>query len=128
MKKRCVIWLVTLGLVLGCLFLGGCGDSRELYAGTYRSVEPFAGKGHIELVLKENGEATWKLAEEGKAIKFKWKVEDNRLWLYTKEGAIIHVTLSEGGKKLSVDMTGEWNPTCPTNQCILFERVVKGGS
>jgi len=128
MKNRYLIWLAALGLVLACLGLGGCGDSREPYAGTYRSVEPFAGKGHIELVLKENGEATWKLAEEEKTIKFKWKVDDNRLWLYTKEGAIIHVTPSEGGKKLSVDMTGEWNPSCPANQCILLDRVVGGGS
>lgn len=128
MKKRYLIGLAALGLVLACLSLGGCGDSREPYAGTYRSLEPFAGKGHIELVLKENGEATWKLAGEDKTIKFKWKVDNNRLWLYTKEGAIIHVTPSEGGKKLSVDMTGEWNPSCPASQCIFFERVVGGGS
>jgi len=125
MKKRYLLGAVALALALTWL-LGGCGESREPYAGTYRSVEPYAGKGHVELVLKANGEATW--AHEGKTIKFKWRVDNNRLWFYTKEGGIIHVTPTEGGKKLSVDMTGEWNPICPTNQCILFERVVRGGS
>ena len=128
MKKRYVLWAAVLGLVLSGLFLAGCGESREPYAGTYRSVAPYADKGHVELVLKANGEATWKLAQEAKIIKFKWKVDNGRLWLYTKEGAIIHVTPSDGGKKLTADMSGEWNPTCPEKHCVLFERVSGGGS
>ena len=127
MKKPYLILSVALTLVLASLLVGGCGESRQPYAGTYRSVEPFAGKGHIDLVLKENGEATWKLAGEDKTIKFKRKVDDNRLWLYTKEGGIIHATTSDGGKELSVDMTGEWSPGCLPGKCIIFKRVKEGG-
>ncbi|MBM4286495.1 MAG: hypothetical protein FJ128_14820 [Deltaproteobacteria bacterium] len=127
MKKHYLIRSAALAMVLGGLFLMGCAESRELYAGTYHSVEPFAGKGHIELVLKENGEATWKLAEEEKTIKFKWKVDGQRLWLYTKEGAIILAIPSEGGKVISLDMSGEWNPGCPPDKCITFKRVKEGG-
>jgi hypothetical protein len=128
MNKGLKISTATLGIVLCWLFLMGCGESRQPFAGNYRSVEPFAGKGHIELELKENGEATWKLAQEGIAIKFKWQAENNRLWLYTKEGGIIHATPSDGGRKLTVDMSGQWHPSCPKDQCILFERVKEGGS
>jgi hypothetical protein len=128
MKRGLIISAATLGLVLCWLILMGCGESRQPFAGTYRSVEPFAGKGHIELELKENGEATWKLAQEGIAIRFKWRAEAGRLWFYTKEGGIIHATPSEGSRKLTVDMTGQWHPSCPKEQCILFERVKGGGS
>jgi hypothetical protein len=128
MKRGLIIAAANLGLVLCWLFLAGCGESRLPYAGTYRSVEPFANKGHVELDLKENGEATWKLAQEGSATKFKWKVENNRIWFYTKEGGIIIATPINGGQKLTVDMTGQWNPSCPMENCILFERVKGGGS
>jgi hypothetical protein len=128
MNKRFVTWIAVLGLALGWLFLGGCGESRQPYAGTYRSVQPYAGQGHVDLELKENGEATWKLAESGKTIKFKWKVDNGRLWLYTKEGGIIHVTPSDGGQKLSADMTGQWHPSCPKDSCVSFERQKGGGS
>jgi len=126
MKKRYRLWAAVPGLVLCWLLVGGCGESRDPYVGMYRSKEPYADKGHVDLVLKVNGEATWTL--KGKTIKFKWTVDNGRLRFYTKEGGIIHVTPTEGGKKLSVDMTGDWNPICPTKQCILFERVVRGGS
>jgi hypothetical protein len=128
MKKRLVIWTAVLGLALSWLFLGGCGESRQPYAGTYRSAESFAGKGHIDLELKENGEATWKMPESGKSIKFKWRVEEGRLWFYTKEGGIIILTPSEEGRKLSADMTGQWHPSCPKDSCVLFERQKGGGS
>ena len=126
MKKRYLIWGAALGLALGWLLVVGCGESRQPYAGAYRSVEPYAGKGHVELILKANGEATW--TWEGKTIKFKWTVDSGRLRFYTKEGGIIHVTPTEGGKKLAADMTGEWNVSCPAKHCVLFERVTKGGS
>lgn len=121
MTKPFLILILAMAVAFGTC-LAGCGESREPYVGTYRSVEPYAGKGHIELVLRENGEATWKLGQE-KTIKFKWKVADGRLWFYTKEGGIIHVTPSDGNKRLSCDMTGEWHPSCPANYCINFERV-----
>ena len=126
MKTRFLIGTMILGLLCG-LFLAGCGESRTPYAGNYRSMEPYAGKGHVELELKENGEANWKMPT-GKTIKFKWRVENNRIWLYTKEGAILLITPSEGGKKLSADMTGQWHPSCPVDKCILFQRVPGGGS
>ena len=128
MKKSLVTTAAVLGLVFCWLFVAGCGESRSPYAGTYRSEKPFAGKGHIELELKDNGEATWKLAQEGIAIKFKWRVEENRIWLYTKEGGIIIASPTEGGQKLTVDMTGEWHPSCPAEHCFIFERVKGGGS
>lgn len=128
MKRTLVTTAAVLGLAFCWLFLAGCGESRQPYAGTYRSVKPFAGKGHIELELKDNGEATWKLAQEGIAIKFKWRVEENRIWLYTKEGGIIIASPSEGGQNLTVDMTGEWHPSCPAEHCFTFERVKGGGS
>ncbi len=128
MNRRLMISAATLWMVLCWLIFSGCGESRQPFAGTYRSLEPFAGKGHIELELRENGEATWKLAQEGIAIKFKWRAEGGRLWLYTKEGGIINATPSEGGRILTVDMTGQWHPSCPKGYCIIFERVKSSSS
>jgi hypothetical protein len=128
MNRGLKISAATLGMLFCWLILMGCGESSQPFAGTYRSIEPFAGKGHVELELKENGEATWQLAQEGIAIKFKWRAESGRLWFYTKEGGIINATPSEGGKKLMVDMTGQWHPSCPKSNCIAFERVKAGGS
>ena len=123
MTKRILIWTLLLGLVWGGLLVAGCGESREPYAGTYRSMEPYAGEGHVELELKDNGEADWKLSESGKTIKFKWRVENDRLWFYTKDGGIIHAIPSDGGRKLNADLTGQWHPSCPKDKCIVFERV-----
>jgi hypothetical protein len=94
--------------------------------GTYQSVEPFAGKGHIRLQLKEDGECTWKLGE-AESLKFKWRVNQGQIWIYTKEGAILIVTPGNGGKILSVDMTGDWHPGCPPGSCVTFKRVPEGG-
>lgn len=113
--------MAALGLAFIWLTLTGCGESRAPFAGTYQSVVPYAGKGHIELVLKENGEGTWTF--EGKSVKFKWRVSEGRIWMYTKEGGIIIITPAEGGKLLSVDMTGEWHPGCPPESCINFQRM-----
>ncbi len=120
MKKSFVNLAAALGLALAWLILTGCGESRTPFAGTYQSAAPYAGKGHIELVLKENGEGTW--TWEGKSVKFKWRVSDGRIWMYTKEGGIIIVTPADGGKILSADMTGEWHPGCPPEKCINFQR------
>ena len=128
MNRGLVTAATILGLVFCWLCLAGCGESRLPFAGIYRSVQPLANKGHVELELKENGEATWKLGPEGAATKFKWRVENGRIWLYTKEGGIILATPSEGGQKLAVDMTGEWHPSCPSEKCYTFERVKGGGS
>jgi hypothetical protein len=128
MKRGFVIAAPIISLALCWLFLAGCGESRQPFAGDYKSVQPFAGKGHVELELKDNGDATWKLAQEGVAIKFKWRVEGDRLWFYTKEGGIILGTVSEGGKKLTLDLTGQWNTSCPTENCLMFEKVKGGGS
>jgi hypothetical protein len=113
---------VALGLILTFL-LGGCGGSRLAYVGTYRSVEPFAGKDHVTLVLKQGGECTWTLGEEGNTLEFKWRISDGRIWVYTKEGGIIIITPSEGGKVLSADMSGEWHPRCPPDKCLAFTRI-----
>ena len=123
MKRAIIKWVIVLGLLLGCLGLWGCGEPRNQFAGNYRSEAPYAGKGHINLSLKENGEAVWKLDKDMREHKFKWKVEADRLFLYTPEGAVIVVTPSQGGKRLTVDMTGNWNPSCPVNQCIIFDKV-----
>ena len=119
--------LVVLGLVMGCLAMWGCGAPRAPFAGNYRSEAPYADKGHIELNLKENGEATWKLEKDMRELKFKWKVEGDHLFLYTREGAVIVATPSEGGKKLTMDMSGNWHPSCPVNQCLIFTKVSGGG-
>ena len=118
---------VALGLIFIWFLLGSCGESRLAYVGTYRSVEPFAGKDHVVLVLKEGGECTWTLGENGNALEFKWRISDNRIWVYTKEGGIIIISPSEGGKVLSADMSGEWNPRCPPDKCLTFTRVSEGG-
>ncbi len=127
MKKSLLRWPVVLGLGWCWLLLAGCGESRAPFAGTYKSTEPFAGKGHIELILRDNGEATWTLAGEGTSLKFKWRVAEGRIWLYTKEGGILIVTPSKDGKHLSADMTGEWHPGCPPDHCINFIREKEGG-
>lgn len=125
MKARGLIRAAALVLILVWSALPGCGESRSPFAGTYRSVETFAGQGHIELVLKENGEATWTLA--GNTLKFKWRVDGNRIWIYTKEGGLLIVIPSNDGKTLSADMSGEWHPGCPPEQCVNFRRVEPGG-
>jgi hypothetical protein len=125
MKKNLLKLAAVLGLLLVWLALGGCGESRSPFAGTYRSVEPFAGKNYIDLDLKENGKGTWTL--EGKTVEFTWMVNDGRIWIYTKSGAILIVTPGEGGKMLSADMSAEWHPGCPPNSCVTFRRVPSGG-
>jgi hypothetical protein len=124
MNKGYLTRTAVLGLTLIWLVLLGCGESRAPFAGTYRSVAPFAGKGYIELVLKQNGEATWTF--EGKTLKLKWRVDEGRIWLYTKEGGIIIITPAKGGEILSADMSGEWHPGCPPDKCLQFQRVEPG--
>lgn len=123
MKRGFIKWVVVLGLAVGCLAPWGCGESRAPFVGNYRSEGPFADKGHIELLLKENGEATWKLEQDVRELKFKWKVEAGRLFFYTREGAVMIAIPTEGGRKLTMDMSGNWNPSCPVNQCVTFIRV-----
>lgn len=125
MKHRFLKWAPVLAWAGLFLAVWGCGESRSQYAGTYRSEQPYAGKGHIDLVLKENGEVTWTL--DHNTQKLKWKVHEGQLWLYTREGAIMIATPSEGGKKLSVDLSGEWNPSCPVDRCLIFDRLGGGG-
>ncbi len=88
-------------------------------------METFAGKNYVELELKEDGKGTWTVA--GKSVDFTWVVNDGKVWIYTKSGAILIVTPSEGGKVLSADMTGDWHPGCPPNACMVFKRVQEGG-
>jgi outer membrane lipoprotein-sorting protein len=125
MKRDILKLAAVLGLLLVCLLLGGCGESRSDFAGKYRSVEPFAGKNYIDLDLKANGKGSWTLA--GKAVEFTWMVNDGRIWIYTKTGAILIVTPGEGGKMLSADMTADWHPGCPPGSCVVFRRVPEGG-
>jgi hypothetical protein len=125
MKKNFLKLAAVLGLIVVGLVLGGCGESRSPFAGTYKSVEPYAGKGFVELNLQENGRGTWTLA--GKTVEFTWMVNEGKVWIYTKTGAILIVSPSEGGKFLSADMTGEWHPGCPPNACVVFKRVQEGG-
>ena len=123
MNRRFLKRLSALGLLVTCaIILGGCGESRTPYVGTYKSDQPVTDKGHIELVLRDNGEAEWSWGEAGKTTKFKWRVQDTRVWLYTTTGAIIIATPSDDKKQLSVDMTGEWHEGCPTDKCIIFTR------
>ena len=125
MKKDFLKLAAVLGLIMVALVMGGCGESRSPFAGTYKSVEPFAGKNYIDLELQENGKGTWSLA--GKSVEFTWVVNDGKVWIYTKPGAILIVTPSEGGKTLSADMSGDWHPGCPPGSCVVFNRVREGG-
>ena len=116
--------LVPWALLLLCLLgLWGCGESRGPFVGTYSSEEAVAGKGHIELILRDNGEADWSWVDEGRSTKFKWRVQDGRVWLYTKEGIILIGTAANGNKNLSVNISGEWAEGCPMDNCINFTRV-----
>ncbi len=125
MNKDSLKLAAVLGLILVGLALAGCGESRSRFAGAYRSVNPIAEKNYIDLDLQENGKGTWTLA--GKTTEFTWVVNDHKIWIYLKTGAIIIFTPSEGGKELSADMTGEWHLGCPPNSCVAFKRVPEGG-
>ena len=112
-----------IGLFIACaIILSSCGESRTPFVGSYKSEESIGDKGHIQIVLRDNGEAEWGWGEEGKTTKFKWRVQDDRVWLYTNAGAIIIATPSNDKNQLSVDMTGEWHEGCPTDKCIVFNR------
>lgn len=125
MKKDILKLGAVLGLIMVGLVMGGCGESRSEFAGTYKSEKPFAGKDYIDLDLQENGKGTWVLA--GKTVEFTWVVNAGKIFIYTKPGAILVVTPTEGGKILSVDMTGDWHAGCPPGSCVNFKRVKDGG-
>jgi hypothetical protein len=125
MKKDYRTLALILGMIMVGLVLSGCGESRSEFAGTYKSVKPFAGKDFVDLDLQDSGKGTWTLA--GKTSEFTWVVNDGKIWIYTKPGAILIVTPSEGGKTLSADMTGDWHPGCPPGSCVVFRRVGEGG-
>jgi hypothetical protein len=125
MKRDLLKLAAVLGLILVFLTLGGCGESRSRFAGTYRSEAAIDGKNYVDLDLKDNGKGTWTLA--GKSVEFTWVVNEGKVWLYLKTGGIIIGTLSEGGKRLSLDMTGDWHPGCPPNACVSFKRGAEGG-
>lgn len=125
MKKYFLKLAAVFSVLLVCSVLAGCGESRSPYAATYRSEDPLAGKKFATLDLKEDGKGTWTLA--GKSVEFTWVVNDGKIWFYTKTGAILIATPSEGGKILSVDMTGDWHPGCPPSACVAFKRVQEGG-
>jgi hypothetical protein len=125
MKKDILKLGAVLGLIMVGLVLGGCGESRSEFAGTYKSMEPFGGKDYIDLELQENGKGTWVLA--GKTVEFTWVVNAGKIFIYTKPGAILVVTPTEGGKILSADMTGDWHAGCPPGSCVNFKRVKDGG-
>jgi hypothetical protein len=125
MKTNSLKVAAVLGLIMVGLVLGGCGESRSQFAGTYKSEKPFAGDKHVDLDLQENGKGTWALA--GKTVEFTWVVNDGKIFIYTKPGAILVVTPTEGGKVLSADMTGDWHPGCPPGACVTFKRVKDGG-
>ena len=125
MKKNFLKATAVLGLIMVGLALGGCGESRSQFAGTYKSVQPFAGDKHVDLDLQENGKGTWILG--GKTVEFTWMVNDGKIFIYTKPGAILVVTPAEDGKTLSADMTGDWHPGCPPGACVTFKRVKNGG-
>jgi hypothetical protein len=126
MKRDALKLAAVLGLILVGLVLAGCGESRSPYAGTYQAVECFPDNKCIEIDLKENGKGTWTVAGKTMA-EFTWVVNDGKPWFYLKSGGILIATPSEGGKVLSVDMTGDWHPGCPPNQCLVFKRVLEGG-
>jgi hypothetical protein len=124
MNRSKRIWMLVPGLFLICaLMLAGCGESRTPFVGTYKSDQPVSGKGHIELILRDSGEADWNWVDGNRTSKFKWRVQDGRVWLYTKDGAILIATPTDGNKYLSVDITGEWHEGCPTERCINFTRL-----
>jgi hypothetical protein len=125
MKRHVGKLASVLGLILLGLVLGGCGESRTPFVGTYKSVEPFGGENYITLDLQENGKATWTLG--GKTLEFTWVVNDGKVFIYTKTGAIIIVTPSQKGKILSADMTADWHPGCPPGSCVVFKRLPSGG-
>ncbi|MHB8068842.1 MAG: hypothetical protein ACYDIC_13205 [Desulfobaccales bacterium] len=125
MKKNLLKLAAVLGLIMFCLALVGCGESRSPFAGKYRSLEPFAGKDYVDLELKEDGKGTWTHA--GKSTEFTWMVNEGRIWIYTKTGAILIVTPGNGGSLLSADMTADWHPGCPPGSCVNFRRVPEGG-
>jgi hypothetical protein len=125
MKRELLKIAVVLGLLLVCLGLGGCGESRSPFAGTYRSEETFAGNKYVDLDLKEDGKGTWALA--GKTVEFTWVVNDGKVWMYLRTGGIVIATPSAAGQKLSLDMTGDWHPGCPPNACVNFKRIKEGG-
>ena len=126
MNKNFLTVTAVLGLIMVGLVLGGCGESRSQFAGTYKSVEPFGGKDYIDLDLQDNGKGTWSLA--GKTLaEFTWAVNDGKPYFYVKSGGILIATPSEDGKMLSVDMTGDWHPGCPPGSCVNFKRVKDGG-
>jgi len=125
MKKDMLKLAAVLGLIMVGLAMGGCGESRSQFAGTYKSLETFAGQNYIDLDLQENGKGRWTLA--GKTVEFTWVVNDGKIFIYTKPGAILIVTPTEGGKILSADMTGDWHPGCPPGSCVNFKRVKDGG-
>jgi hypothetical protein len=125
MKKDHLKLAAALGVIVACLMLSGCGESRTPFVGSYQSVESFGGKDHVNLDLKEDGKGTWSLS--GKTVEFTWLVNDGKIWIYTKQGAILIVTPVEGGKILSADMTGDWHPGCPPGSCMNFKRVQEGG-
>ncbi len=121
--SRSVWQRLPLSLVLlGCLGLWACGESRQPFVGTYKSAESIANKGHIELVLKDNGEADWNWVDENRSVKLKWRVQDGRVWLYFKEGVILIGTPVNGLQQLAVDITGQWHEGCPVDKCITFNR------
>lgn len=121
MKKYLWKSAAVIGLLVICLALAGCGESRSPFAGTYKSVEPYVGENYLTLDLKESGKGTWTL--EGKTVEFTWVVNNGRIWIYTKTGAIIIVTPGEGGRMLSADMSADWHPGCPASSCVTFRRV-----
>ena len=125
MKRELLKLAAVPVLLLVALGLGGCGESRSPFAGTYRSEETFAGNKYVDLDLKEDGKGTWALA--GKTVEFTWRVNDGKVWMYLKTGGIVIATPSEEGQKLSLDMTGDWHPGCPPNACVNFKRIKEGG-
>ena len=125
MNRESLRLAAVFGLILVMLAVSGCGESRSRFAGTYRSVNPVGEKNYIDLELEESGKGTWTVA--GSTTEFTWVVNDRKIWIYLKTGAIIIITPSGGGEELSADMTGEWHPGCPPNSCVTFKRVTKGG-
>jgi len=125
MKKSLLKAAAVLGLIIVGLVMSGCGESRSPFAGTYKSIKPFAGQTFINLVLNEDGKGTWTVA--GKSVEFTWVVNDGKVWIYTRQGAILIVTPGDGGAILSADMSGEWHPGCPPGSCVIFKRVPEGG-